>query len=308
MKDWETTLASALQRQWKSHRRALKRCQRRFSEKSVHDSRVESRRLLAQLELLGIFAPSRLFERSRRALKRHHDLFDQLRDTQVQLCLLDKHGREFPQATKLCDALRRRERRCLKQVARRIRTVKTGRLKKVVAALVRQLKGARRDAESRVRERKAIMQAVDKAFTRVAERQRQMDPGHVASIHRMRVAFKKFRYMIEALQPLFPEISSKRLRAMHSFQTLLGDLQDTDVFLARLDKFVRNAEDRARLLAPFRHWLLQRRTVQVQQCLEGADVIRTFWPLCPSRLDRGAVQGEDAFLVDFITAVAVGRN
>jgi hypothetical protein len=40
-------LTGALQAQWKRYRKKLKRCQQKFSEKAVHDSRVETRRLLA---------------------------------------------------------------------------------------------------------------------------------------------------------------------------------------------------------------------------------------------------------------------
>jgi CHAD domain-containing protein len=290
MKDWETTLAAALQRQWKRYRRALKSCQQRFSEKSVHASRVESRRLLAQLELLGIFAPARLFKRARRALKRHHDTFDPLRDTHVQLALLETHSDAFPETKALCDFLRRRERNCLKQAAHGIRNVKTGRLKKVIAKLVRQLKASRRDGEHQVRARKAIMRAVETAFARVVERRRHMDPGQVASIHRTRVAFKKFRYMVEALQPLFREISGERLRAMQAFQTVLGHLQDTDVFLTRMDKFIHKDSKRAEALAVFRHWLLQRRTAQIQHCMDRADIIFDFWPLLNSRRGSGRMK------------------
>src|SRR4029434_7736181 len=147
--------------------------------------------------------------------------------------------------------------------ARRIRMVKTGRVKEFVAVLRRQLVGARVSPERRGRERRAILQAMDRAFAQVLERRRNMDPGNVATIHRTRVAFKKFRYMVEALYSLVPGISAARLQSMHAFQTLFGDLQDTDVFLGRLDKYARKDRQRARTLAAFRHWLLKRRTSQI---------------------------------------------
>jgi CHAD domain-containing protein len=279
MKDWESILIGALRQQWRRYRKALKRCQKHFSEKTVHESRVESRRLLVQFELLAIFGPARLSKRARRALEWHRNLFDALRDTQVQLSLLKRHQRAFPETKALRDALRRREKRCRKQAARRILQIKTGRLKKLVTAILRQMETARRDPERQVRERKAILRAVDMAFARLMDRRRHMDPGHVATIHRTRVAFKKFRYMVEALQPLFREISPARLRSMQSFQSLLGRLQDTDVFLARIDKFTRKDRNRAQPLAQFRHWLLGRRTKQIQHSLDRADVILKFWPL-----------------------------
>lgn len=52
-------LGDSLNTQWRRYRKRLKRCQERFSEDAVHDSRVETRRLLSTIELLGAFIPER---------------------------------------------------------------------------------------------------------------------------------------------------------------------------------------------------------------------------------------------------------
>jgi len=286
VRDWEGTLDAALRQQWKRYRKALQHCQRHFSEEAVHDSRVECRRLLAQLELLGVLAAARDFKKARAALKDHLDSFDELRDTQVLLLLLEQQAEGFPETRPLRQALQRREKRCLAEAARRIRTVKTGRVKQFVAALRRHLAGASVSPERRGRERRAILQAIDEAFAQVVERRSKMDPGNVATLHRTRVAFKKFRYMVEVLHRLVPGVSAARLEAMQGFQTLFGELQDTDVFLGRLDKFGRKDRQRAQTLAAFRHWLLKRRTAQIDNCLRHADRLLAFWP--PRRTARPA--------------------
>ena len=51
-KNWESGLARMLERRWRCYRKALRRCQRNFSEGSIHASRIEARRMAAQLELL----------------------------------------------------------------------------------------------------------------------------------------------------------------------------------------------------------------------------------------------------------------
>jgi CHAD domain-containing protein len=284
---WETTLASCLQRQWKRYRQALKRCQRDFSEEAVHESRVETRRLMAQLELLGVLAEAREFKRARRALKEHLECFNPLRDTQVQLLVLDQQADAFPDAAALRVALRAREKRCLIDASKQIRDVDTGRVKQLIAGLLREMEAAGASPERRTLARRAILRAVDNAFELVAERRKQMDPGQAATIHRTRVAFKTFRYMVEALQPLLPEISHARLEAMQAFQTLLGDLQDSDVFLERVDKFNRKAPARAKSLAAFRHWLLRRRTQQIDLCMRHADALLDFWhPRRPVKLRK----------------------
>src|SRR5437868_9604694 len=78
------SLLCSVKGRWKCYRKELRKCQRRLSEDSVHDLRVEARRLRSSLDLLIHFlAPARL-HKVHRALKRHLDSFDELRDAQVQ--------------------------------------------------------------------------------------------------------------------------------------------------------------------------------------------------------------------------------
>ena len=279
MKDWERTLKTSLKRRWKRYRRSLKRCQRKFSEKAVHASRVETRRLLSLVELLNVFLGQRHLKRTRRILKRHLDAFDPLRDTQVQLLVLAKQRRQFPETKPFCQKLAGREERCLKAAVRRIKRVKLRPLQKVFRRLARQLARVGGNAVQRTRHRTAVMNAVHDAFAKTLELQRAMDPGAAATIHRTRIAFKKFRYMVEALQPLFAEITPARVAAMQDYQSMMGEVQDTEVFLARLDKHTRGHEARAKALARFRRWLLLQHTAQITCCLKHADHLLTFWPL-----------------------------
>ena len=272
-------LATALHRHWKRYRSALRKCQINFTEKAVHDSRVETRRLEAQFELLKVFAPARLLRRARRALEKHLDCFDTLRDTQVQLRMLRRDARRIPGTEVLRESLLLIERERLDQAARNVRRVKTGRVRKLARVLEVQIQRAEGDPNRQVRDRRAIVRAVDAAQARVAARCRRMDPGNVATIHRTRIAFKKLRYMIEAAQPLFPGITAKHIKAMSRLQTQFGDLQDTDVFLAQLDRFLRKAAPQAAVLAPLRLWLLSRRGAQIEECMDNPDQLLRFWPL-----------------------------
>ena len=283
MTSWESILAASLQRQWKDYRRTLQECQRRFSERAVHDSRVECRRLMSVFELLRVL-PLRgnLRKKARGALQEHLDAFDRLRDTQVQLLLLGQQADAFPETRGLRAALREREERCRTEAKGRLRKIKTGRVKKLATALRQRLDALHLEPDRRLRARRAILRAVDAAFARAVDLRHKMDPGQVATLHRARVAFKKFRYMAEAVRPLLPGFSTWRLEAMHSFQEMFGALQDTDVFLARLDKFAGQDQGREQTLAAFRHWLLRRRTAQIERCLKHADAMLEFWPPAPA--------------------------
>ena len=71
-------------------------------------------------------------------------------------------------------------------------------------------------------------------------RKAALDPAHPEALHRMRLAFKKYRYAAEVLLPLFPMATEETAKRLHAFQTLLGTIHDCDVILAEAASFRRN--------------------------------------------------------------------
>jgi len=67
-----------------------------------------------------------------------------------------------------------------------------------------------------------------------------LDPAHPEALHRMRLAFKKYRYAAEVLLPLFPKATEETANRLHAFQTLLGTIHDCDVILAEAQAFRRD--------------------------------------------------------------------
>ncbi|MCI0748474.1 MAG: CHAD domain-containing protein [Verrucomicrobia subdivision 3 bacterium] len=279
MKNWEHALAAALKGRWGRYRAMLKRCQRGFSEGSIHASRIEARRLSAQLDLLHVFASRRAIEKAQRTIKRHLNIFDPLRDAQVQLAMLEQECKGTPGAGRIRKLTAKRERRCRREAKERIRDVKTRRVRSVVQLIAKRLQEGARDSERMRLDRTKIIHGVDMAFARVVQCRQRMDAADTATIHRTRVAFKRFRYMMESMRLICPEIRRRQLDTMHAFQGVLGDLQDTDVFLARLDKLIQKRRIKIAEVAPLRRWLLRRHVRQVNRCLRRADVVFKFWPL-----------------------------
>src|SRR5262245_6381387 len=114
-------LAKSLKTRSKRQRKRMKQCQRKFSEDAVHDSRIETRRLLSLVEMLSAFLPASHLKRARRHLKHQLDTFDDLRDTQVQLLLVKPMLRSFPAMRTFYLTLRKRERRCAKRTAKAVK-------------------------------------------------------------------------------------------------------------------------------------------------------------------------------------------
>lgn len=271
-------LACSLKKQWKRYRKELKRCQNKFSEKAIHAFRVETRRLLSTLELLGGFLPARRVERVQRILKRQRDVFDDLRDTQVQLAAVGRMLPVFPAARPFQACLLEWEECFTRKARKNIKKVRTGRLGKLIA-------GCRGNVESQLEEvapEKALavlLRSIARAFRRTKQLRTRIDARDTWTIHRTRVAFKKFRYMVEALAEHLPAVTGERLAAMHHYQTMMGEIQDAEVLLAALDKFLRKQEIKPEAARRFRAELLRRRQRLIRVYLKAADQLLEFWPL-----------------------------
>src|SRR5205085_4926439 len=138
-------LAGSLKTQWKRYRKELRRCQHNFSEKAVHDSRVETRRLLAVTALFSGFLPQRRVEKIERALKQHLDTFDDLRDTHIQLKSVKKMRRQFTVARKFYAYLAKREDRFARRTRKAVKKIKPGRLARLIEDSLDTVDKARRD-------------------------------------------------------------------------------------------------------------------------------------------------------------------
>jgi CHAD domain-containing protein len=266
-------LSRALKKQWQRYRRDLVRCQKRFSEKSVHELRVAARRLLSTVELLEPFLSRRQVGEFSRCLKQHLDCFDDLRDTQVQLPLVKELRKDFSGADRFYDWLQKRETRFAKQTRERVAQIKTKPLARLVS-------GCRKAAERRQSSApgKLVLGAVERAFRQAKVLRARIDPGNTHTIHRTRVAFKKFRYMVELLAERLLPISKKRLGRMHGYQTLMGSIQDAEVLLLAFDKFMRKKKLDPGFARRLRAELLRRRKELIRLYLDAADQLDSFWP------------------------------
>lgn len=271
-------LGDSLETRWTRYRTRLKRCQARFSEEAVHQSRVETRRLLATVELLSAFIPARDIEKARRTLKHHLDTFDDLRDTQVQLVYVGQMIESHPAARTFQDWLRKREVRFTRQTRKAIKRIRTKRLGRRVAVFAKEIRQQRKRTPPE-RAFSAVQLAMNRAFARVAQLCRRVQGEDTETIHCTRVAFKRFRYMVEALSPLLPAITEEHCHAMRGYQSMMGDIQDVEVLLAALDKFIRKRERKDPVTQKLRSELQRRRQSLIRVYLNAAGKLRLFWPL-----------------------------
>lgn len=270
-------LELALKRQMKRYRRGLKRCQQNFSPSAVHESRVETRRLLSIIELLQPFIPAGRVRRTQAALKRHRDTFDDLRDTHVQKLTVAEMRRDFPAARAFDRYLEDREARFIRQTRKAIKRIKPKRLQKLISACRQDAKKWRGIRLSDLANR-MLLAGIDRAFNQTRRLKEKIDPNDTDTIHYTRVAFKKFRYMVETLATRLPQADERLLAAMHHYQTMMGDIQDAEVLLRTLDKFLLKKPANQPDARRFRAECLRRRRWLIRVFLDAAGQLGDFWP------------------------------
>jgi len=129
--------------------------------------------------------------------------------------------------------------------------------------------------------RRLFLKRLTGLYRKVIGLRKEIDPGNVETIHRLRVAFKKFRYTIEPLRGFMTEFPPEAMRDIKSLQEALGGLQDTDVYLRWLDKLIRHQPEMVRPLALFRHWLLCLRPQQIRASIHWIDQLPSYWQSGP---------------------------
>jgi CHAD domain-containing protein len=270
-------LANSLKKQWKRYRKELKCCQKKFSEESIHDSRVHARRLLSTIQLLSAIIPKASVGKIHELVKLHLDTFDDLRDTQVQMATVTKMRRSFPAAREFCDYLVKRENRFRKRTRKDIKHVKTRRLEDLIDSCRKCVESAEQKWPPE-RASAALLGSVDQAFARVRLLRSHVDRRDTRTIHCTRVAFKRFRYMVETMAPYLGHCDENFLKKLHHYQSMMGDIQDAQVLLRTFDKFLRKCDATSQAAFRFREELLRRRQWLIQVYLEGADQLLRFWP------------------------------
>jgi CHAD domain-containing protein len=259
------------------YRKRLERCQKKFSEKAVHDLRIETRRILALLSLLEALHFGGRLKKLRKTFKKRLEAFGDLRDTHVQMALLKPVWPAFPEARDFKKYLSNSEKRLVSELSREIETTKSKRLNRRLREIDKSLRKCKKGRTTRPSGGLAQM-LLGGAFRRVVILRREVRPDNPATIHRMRIAFKRFRYTAELLQPFLPNFTPQRLGRMKGFQAAAGDIQDLAVLLARIGKLVKSRELSADCVKNLRGELLRQEHRAIDSFMATIDDLMEFEP------------------------------
>ena len=267
-------LLAALEERWRKYRIELKRCRAEFSNDAVHDLRVATRRMLALIQLLNSISPRPRLKKLSRVFKDQLDEFDDLRDTQVILARLSGIIRDLPQLRNFQENRQSSEKHLLKVLSKKVKRLEIPKVAKRIRKTHESIK-AETDNDTDLQ----LLQAVDGAFLRVRKRFSVVDVAHPATIHRVRVAFKSFRYMVEIVHPLLPDFPIENLKRMNEYQTLMGEIQDAEVFTKKLEDFTEHAS--LSDPEPVRRYMDQCHADVLSAYVKDMNQLVTFWRSAP---------------------------
>jgi CHAD domain-containing protein len=226
---------SSLDKCWEDFSNAWKKARAKASEKSIHDLRVGTRRLIAALELNRAVSRNIQIPKLQRRFKKILKQMGSLRDIQVQLETLSAIRQAAP-ILEFERSLKRRERRETTEIHM---ALKRGEKKRLARGIddVREhfVRLHARSGDERIQSAvERYLKARRNDFMRARKR---FKPEDGETLHQMRIALKKLRYAVEASQPVMGDTARELARSMHEFQQLMGDTRDIELLASRLEKW-----------------------------------------------------------------------
>jgi CHAD domain-containing protein len=263
-------LLSSFDKSWKNFSGTWKRARVKASEKSIHDLRVNTRRLIATLELARSLSHRSDISKLQRRCKKILKSMGPLRDTQV---LLENLGplRGMTLISDFKKTLKRRERREIDSIRSELKRSRKHELSKRLDDVRSEL--------TRVHESlgaSKIHRSIERAlnsrrneFLRAVRTFQRSQPSDENLLHEMRIALKKLRYALEAAQTLLGHSVREQLKRMQEFQQLMGDSRDLEMLRAELEKW---ADKRGKRIAmvPALDRLQQERESLLKRIIESA--------------------------------------
>jgi CHAD domain-containing protein len=273
--DARSLLLDSLNTRWDTYQAGLMNCRDGFSEAAVHDFRVATRRLLALLDLLRALNDGIKTKTMRRILKGQLDNLDELRDTQVLLANIAAIVESNPLLRPFEEHLQRREKKLMRAARKEIKSLKTAELASRMRKLNESIAELQPDGLN-------PFTVVDKTYARVIQRHEKINPDKPATIHRLRIAFKKFRYMVEVIHPMLEDFPAKRLKKMQAYQTSMGQIQDMEVALHQLAGFEKHAP-KGYDPEPVRVYYREHHAFAISAYLKGRQKVHSFWRSAPDQ-------------------------
>jgi CHAD domain-containing protein len=268
-------LLDSLDKRWEKYRSELKRCRTEFSNEAVHDLRIATRRMMVLIQLLRTLDPRPRLQKLQRTFKDQLDSFDDLRDTQVMLADVSETLQELAQLRPFEEYLIKNEESLLRTVKEKFKQIQP-------RGIAKRVDKTRESLEDQALEHleDRLLQAVDDAFLLTKQRFGWVNPADPPTIHRVRLAFKKFRYLIEIINPMVPAFPMEHFKGMNDYQGAMGEIQDIEILLHTFADFSPASFTENK---PVRRFYERRHAQAISAYVENMNELKVFWRATPDQ-------------------------
>ena len=273
-----------------------------LNEAAIHDFRVSGQRLVATLRLAEPVAGP-VAKKLRHRVKKRIDAVRRLRDVQVMLLRTAPAAGESPVLARLHRKLSLEEQTLTRGLKQRsfgsIRREERAQARQVLAALIRRARVAHGASPARFLRGQLLS-----GRRRVVLRAGQIDPGDLMTLHRLRMAIKRARYLLELAASVAPTGRyTTAQRSARNWQDTLGRCQDLRVLHAELESLHPKRSPEQVALGQFRVKLIAERDEAVREFLRQRVALGRFIDqLDPARTPRGANRAPTLRLVSLAHA------
>lgn len=271
-------LLSSIDKSWTEFSRAWRRVRGKGSERSVHDLRVNARRLIAAVELARVLGRREYIVKLQPRFKKVLKDMGALRDLQVQLETLT----QIEHAGVLAGfkrRLERRERQAIEKIQDDLKRKRKGRLAEAFRNMRSEFDRLQEslgvDRFQRSVER--FLSVRQNEFLKARQRFRRSQPSdNEETLHQMRIALKKLRYTVEAAQPVLDPSAKERIGQMRVFQQLMGKSRDMEILRSELEKW---AKKKGKMIAvvPALDHLQSKRNALLKKIIESSNKVERFF-------------------------------
>lgn len=256
----------------------LAKTRKRATEKAIHDLRVSIRRFIAVLDIIRTIVPGAGLSKIHKGVKRLLSALSELRDVQVQIMTARGLVEEFNVLNLFLTLLLVREKQIIRAMHAELRGFRIEQINPAVAGIEKELQTVLADPMLRDAAKAIVLGALAKTFSRAVQLKPASLSGKGNRVHRLRIAFKRFRYTVEALEAILPNVTKRMMKAMDAYQIRMGNIQDIDVLIAG----IRDHAKRHRRLSQTQFKLLieklmERRRELVLEFLSSVDELGLFW-------------------------------
>lgn len=206
-----------------------------YSEANVHSFRVTTRRFIAVLDMIHHFFPSPYIPRIKKSAKKHLKRLSRLRDIQVMTTTVTKMKSQYTVLFEFLEYLNKLELEQVVENKEYFKNIDIVEINDDFFHLKRSLKYDFLANESNFEDLKNLLLIQYKDLLKQKE---MVDPLFPETIHKLRIKNKKFRYLVETTNSIFPK-AKKICKILSTQQNKMGAIQDITVLIEEITQFAK---------------------------------------------------------------------